>query len=100
MPLCFCNKYCNNTLLLQYLLQPLQHQIIQTDMEQLDLRQAKRYLPHGGMNVVAERAKVLRCDASKMFNGWETPATERVRKETREYLTEVHTGLTQLLQQS
>lgn len=69
-------------------------------MEQLDLRQAKKYLPHGGMNLIAERANVLKGDASKIFNGWETPATERVRKETREYLTEVSIGLTQLLQQS
>lgn len=69
-------------------------------MEPLDLKQAKKYLPHGGMNLIAERANILKGDISRMFSGLETPATERVRKETREYLTEVSTGLTQLLQQS
>lgn len=69
-------------------------------MKLLDLKQARKYIPYGGMNVVATRANVLKGDVSRMFNGLETPATERVRKETREYLTEVHTGLTQLLQQS
>lgn len=68
-------------------------------MEHLDLKQAKKYVPHGGMNLISERSKVARGDVSRMFSGWETPATERVRTATYAYLTEVYRGLAQLLQQ-
>lgn len=69
-------------------------------MKQFDLKEAKKYLPYGGMNLIAERTKVLKGDVSRMFSGLETSATERVRNETRAYLTEIHVGLTALLEQS
>lgn len=69
-------------------------------METLNLKEAKKYLPHGGINLISERTQVLRGDVSRMFNGWEPAAAERVKKATREYLTEVNAGLTELLQQS
>lgn len=69
-------------------------------MKNLDLRQAKKFIPYGGIGEISTRSKVLQSDVSKAFKGYESPTAEKVRKVTREYLTEVSTGLTQLLQQS
>jgi len=72
----------------------------QNDMTKFDLQQARKFIPYKGMGEISLRARVLQSEVTRAFKGYEAPSTEKVRKATREYLTEVSTGLTQLLQQS
>lgn len=68
-------------------------------MASLNLQKARKFIPYKGMGEISLRAKVLQSDVTRAFKGYEAPAVEKIREATREYLTEVHAGLTKLLQE-
>ena len=70
------------------------------DMTKFNLQEARKYIPYKGMGEISLRARVLQSEVTRDFKGYEAPSTEKVRTATHAYLTEVHAGLTLLLQQS
>lgn len=69
-------------------------------MAKLDLQEARKFIPYKGMGEISLRARVLQSEVTRAFKGYDAPAVDKIRKTTREYLIEVHAGLTKLLQQS
>ena len=64
-------------------------------MNEIELKQLKPALPHGAIGMIAEKAELSTSEVSKMFRGYESKHTEKVKKITVEYLQEISAKLHQ-----
>ena len=64
-------------------------------MNEIELKQLKPALPHGAIGKIAEKAELNMSEVSKMFRGYQSKHTEKVKEITLGYLQEINSKLPQ-----